>query len=199
MKVIGLTGQTGAGKSTLSDFAKKLGFAVVTADSVAREAVMPGTDCLKRLAEFFGYDIIDDGGNVIRPLLAERAFSSQKSTEMLNSITHPWIIERCSRLLEEYSKAGFPAAVLDASQLYESHGEGICDFVIAVVAENDVRLERIMQRDGISREKALLRMNAQQPQEYYTKRADFVIDGGRPVTEVQEAFSMILAKKGLTE
>ena len=136
MKVIGLTGQTGAGKSTLSDFAKKLGFAVVTADSVAREAVMPGTDCLKRLAEFFGYDIIDDGGNVIRPLLAERAFSSQKSTEMLNSITHPWIIERCSRLLEEYSKAGFPAAVLDASQLYESHGEGICDFVIAVVAEN---------------------------------------------------------------
>lgn len=198
MIVIGLTGQTGAGKSTLSDFAGNLGLAVVAADIVAREAFLPGTDCLKKAAEAFGRDIVDENGGLIRPLLAERAFSSPEATERLNRISHPWIIERCRCLLEEYRHAGYPAAVLDASQLYESSGEGLCDFVIAVTASPDVRLARIMQRDGISREKALLRMNAQQPEEYYTKRAEYVLDGGLTVPEVQEAFRRILISRSIT-
>ena len=93
--VIGITGQTGAGKSTVCSYAKKLGFAALNADLAAKEALVPGSDCLKALAEFFGYDIIDDNGFCKRTVLARRAFSDAASTEMLNRITHPWIISRC--------------------------------------------------------------------------------------------------------
>ena len=195
--VIGITGQTGAGKSTVCSYAKKLGFAALNADLAAKEALVPGSDCLKALAEFFGYDIIDDNGFCKRTVLARRAFSDAASTEMLNRITHPWIISRCREYINELSHKNNTAILFDAPQLYESGGDVLCDMVIAVTAPAEVRLERIIRRDGLSEEEALLRMRAQKSEEYYTCRADAVIDGGQPEEKVRESFRRIVEKWGI--
>ena len=193
MKVIGLTGQTGAGKSTLSDFAKKLGFAVVTADSVAREAVMPGTDCLKRLAEFFGYDIIDDKGCLKRKLLAERAFSTKENTEMLNRLTHSGINRLAAEYIRGYREEG-GMIIYDCPLLFESGGEALCDLTLAVTAPESVRLRRIMTRDSLTEREAMLRIRAQRDEEFYRSRADVVIDGSQELSAVIAGFDELIGR-----
>lgn len=192
MIVIGLTGQTGAGKTTVSEKLSGLGCAVISADGVAREAMKAGSPCLLKAAECFGEDIILPDGCCNRPLLAKRAFANRESTEKLNSITHPWIINRVREYIEELSHNNIRAIVFDAPQLYESGGDSLCDRVIAVTAPEDVRLERIISRDRISVRAAHQRMNAQHNEEYYSGRADYVIDGSRPLEEVREAAAEIL-------
>ena len=145
--IVGLTGQTGAGKSTVAGFALAMGCRIIDCDLVAREALSPGSDCLKRLSELFGSDIIDENGCCRRSLLAERAFSDKKKTELLNSVTHPWIIRRSQEYIEKYSMDFDGVIILDAPLLYESGGDILCSKVIAVTAPLDVRLERIMNRD----------------------------------------------------
>lgn len=192
--VVGLTGQTGAGKSTISLYAEEMGCAVISADAVAREALAPGSDCLKVLAESFGYDIIDKDGSCRRSLLAERAFADREKTDLLNSITHPWIISRAGEYISLYMNKNYDVILFDASQLFESGGQTLCDFVIAVTAPEDIRMERIIRRDGISREAALLRIKAQYGEEFYTSRADYVIDGSASVDEVRAQMKKILCR-----
>ena len=190
--VVGLTGQTGAGKSTVASFAEAMGCRIVNCYTVAREAHSPGSDCLKRVAELFGSDIIDDMGCCRRTLLAERAFADKEKTELLNSVTHPWIIRRSQEYIEQYSIDFDGMVILDAPLLYESGGDALCVRVIAVTAPIDVRLARIMNRDGISREHAMLRINAQKDDEYYTSKADYIIDGSKSLDEVEDSLKKIL-------
>lgn len=179
VKIFGLTGQTGAGKSTVAVYASQLGCAVIEADLVAREALEKGSDCLKRLAKVFGYDIITEDGFCNRKLLAERAFAEREKTEILNSITHPWIIRRTMEYIDEYRHKNYDIILFDAPQLFESGGDSLCDFVIAVTAPEAIRMERIMKRDGLDEKAARLRINAQHDETYYTERADYLIDGSK--------------------
>ena len=183
--VIGLTGQTGTGKSTVAGFMQEFSCAVINADEIARKATSPGSECLKRLAEHFGCDIINSDGSCNRKLLAKRAFSSRENTDILNSVTHPWILERTKEIISGYKTEGYDIIIFDAPQLFESGGEKLCDYVITVTAPPEIRLQRIMQRDMISEDAAKLRMNAQYGEEYYTSRADFIIDGSEPVKKVK--------------
>ena len=191
-KVIGLTGQTGAGKSTVSAMAESYGCHIINADKVAREATAKNSECLKRLAEFFGNDIIDSNGECVRKLLAQRAFSSRENTDMLNSITHPMIIRRISEYIGMYGED--ETVIIDAPQLFESGGDNLCSVIIAVTAPKEVRLNRITERDGITREQALMRMNVQKDEYFYTERADYVIDGGKPMKDVEAAAEAVLEK-----
>ena len=172
---IGLTGQTGAGKSTVCEMAEALSCSVINADKVAREVMGKNSDCLKRLAEFFGSDIILPDGNCNRKLLAKRAFASRENTDILNSITHPAIIERVREYIDIYSKES-----------------DISDRIISVVAPFEVRLERIMSRDGISKEDALLRMNVQYDEEFFRSKSDYIIDGSQSIEQVKYQFKKII-------
>ncbi len=192
--VIGITGQTGAGKSTVCKYAEKIGCGIADADLAAREALTKGSDCLKRLAEIFGYDIIDSDGSCKRKLLAERAFASRQKTDLLNSITHPFIIDRCREYIEELLHNNYDVVLFDAPQLFESGGNRLCDYIIAVTADKKIRLERIVKRDGLSRKEAMMRINAQYDEEYYTKNSDYVINGGKSLSSVRTDFSEILKK-----
>ena len=187
---IGLTGQTGAGKSTVCEAAEELSCRVINADKVAREVMGKNSDCLKRLAEFFGNDIILPDGNCNRKLLAKRAFSSRENTDILNSITHPAIIERVREYIDIYSKES-DIIIFDAPQLFESGGDRLCDVIIAVTAPEKTRLDRIMQRDGIGESAARLRMSAQHGEDFFRSRADFVINGGMPRRDVRAAAAEI--------
>lgn len=192
--VLGLTGQTGAGKSTVSEFMKNLGCTVISADKIAREATQTGSECLKRLADCFGYDIINNDGSCNRKRLAQKAFSSRKSTDLLNSITHPWILRRTAEYISECKSNGSDIIIFDAPQLFESGGEKMCDIVVSVTAPTEIRLSRIMNRDGINKDEALLRINAQFDESYYTSGADYVIDGSQPLGQVKEQVTGIIAE-----
>ncbi len=196
-KFIGLTGQTGAGKSTVSEFAKKMGYKVIDADKVAREVMKSGSECVKRLAEVFGSDIIKDDGSLNRKLLAQRAFSSKENTTVLNSITHPAIIARVREYIDIYAKEN-DVILFDAPQLFESGGDRICDSIIAVTAPVDVRLQRILFRDGISEKEALMRINAQFGEDFFRANCDHIIDGSRSLEDVERQFEEIM-KKVMTE
>ncbi len=190
--IVGLTGQTGAGKSTVSGFLREQGCNIINADLVAREALAVGSDVLKRLALIFGSDIIDKDGSCRRRLLAQRAFSSEENTEILNKITHPWIKARIEEYIEMYKKSNDSVIVIDAPQLFESGCDSVCDKVIAVIAPQSIRLERIIRRDSLSISEAQLRINAQHSQEYYTRKSDFIIDGSLPLEEVRSVIAGLI-------
>lgn len=173
-RVIGLTGPTGGGKSAVSDHLRALGCVIVDCDQIAREAVRD-SDVLKNLCAAFGADILDEDGALIRRRLAERAFASQETTQKLDDITHPWIMARVGEQIRAAQKLPVPAVVVDAPQLFEAHGESLCDCVLVVTAPQEERLRRICARDGLTREEALRRMSIQLSEEEFLRRADCVI------------------------
>lgn len=187
MTIIGLTGPTGAGKTTIAALLAREGFLVLDGDRIAREAMQPGSPLLPRLAEAFGGDILLPDGNLDRRLLARRAFASEETTALLNALTHPEI-ER--RMFDEIAAhPDCPAAVIDAAALIESGISQKCDLLAVVLAPQEVRLARILARDGISPEDAETRMRAQHPDSFYTDKADVVLlnDGAHaPETEIRK-------------
>lgn len=182
--VIGLTGQTGAGKSTASNAMKKCGCGIIDADKIAREAVEPKTACLKMLTNAFGCDIINKDGSLNRKKLAEKAFSSKENTQLLNEITHPYIVELTKQRIAEYFASGCNIVVFDAPQLFESGSDKLCDIIVSVIASQECRLARIISRDGISREQALSRMKVQLSEEYFKRHSDYIINGEQDINTV---------------
>lgn len=175
IRIIGLTGQTGAGKSTVAKILEENGLFIINADSVAHEVVEKGEPTLAKLSDSFGEDIINPDGTLNRKLLAKRAFSSRENTDLLNSITHPAITERIRLKISKAFENGENAIVLDAPQLFESGENEMCDIVVTVTSPLTIRLNRIMSRDDVSEEEAMLRINAQHSEEYYIKNSDIVI------------------------
>ena len=184
--IIGLTGQTGAGKSTVASRLRAGGLAVIDADVAARQVMQPGSNVLADLADAFGADILLPGGTLNRPLLAHRAFSSPAQTAKLNALTHPAILEVMRREIGRAVQGGAKAVVLDAPQLFESGADQICDFIIAVIAPEELRLRRIMERDAISENSAQLRANAQKSEAYYREHADILVRNFPPFDLAQE-------------
>lgn len=178
--IVGLTGPTGAGKGYVSEYLEKLGCYVCDTDKVAREITVKGSQFLNVLAENFGADIIDESGELKRKLLAERAFCDKEHQQLLNSLMHPEIIriakERCIDALEN----GANAAVIDAPLLFECGADKFCNTVISVITPKEVRLERIMKRDNITREMAESRMSVQHDDCFYTDSSEFVVRSYSP-------------------
>ena len=169
MIIIGLTGPTGSGKSSASAMAKDLGFKVVDCDALARVAVEKGTEGLKALVLAFGEDILNFNGTLNRKELAAKAFSSKEKTELLNKTLLPFIAE----LVKKESVGD--RVLLDAPTLFESGINSMCNVTVAVLCDKDTRLRRIMARDSIDENSALLRINAGKSDEFYKQNADFVV------------------------
>lgn len=189
--VIGLTGPTGAGKSTVAAAFAGLGCAVVDADALAREAAGEPA-CLSALAEAFGRDVLRADGTLDRRKLAGRAFSNPEQTALLNRITHPFIFRHALRRIAELKKSDAAAVVIDAALLFESGADSLCDTTVAVAAPDDTRLRRIMARDGIPKELAAARMGAQNPNEYYESRAAYVFDGRTGYAALEKEAALLL-------
>lgn len=175
MKIIGLTGLTGAGKSTVAQKLMAYGCYHIDADKVAREVINNNENVKNKLKERFGDDVINADGTINRPLLASRAFANEKSTNALNEITHPAVTEEIQSIIKDMEEVGYRGVIIDAIALFESGEDALCDFTVAVVAPKEIRLERIMKRDNITEEKALERINAQKDESFFTKQADFVL------------------------
>ncbi|MBE6809858.1 MAG: dephospho-CoA kinase [Ruminococcaceae bacterium] len=167
--VIGLTGPTGAGKSSVTTVAEELGFKVVDCDKLARKAVERGSAGHGALMLAFGTEILNREGEINRKKLAEIAFSTPKNTELLNKTVLPYIM----MLVRE--EIDCDKVLLDAPTLFESGADNLCDEVIAVISDEKTRLDRIMARDNIDEEAALLRIKAGKPDEFYIEKTDNIV------------------------
>ena len=167
--IIGLTGPTGAGKSSASSVAEKLGFKIIDCDKLARVAVEKGTDGLQSLVVAFGEDILNIDGTLNRKALAKKAFAEKEKTELLNKTILPHIV----KLVEKESVGD--KILLDAPTLFESGIDSMCDSTVAVLCDTEIRLSRIMKRDSIDKESAMLRIGAGKTDEFYNQNADYII------------------------
>lgn len=189
LPVIGLTGQTGAGKSTVCAMLREKGCYIVDTDILARKAV-ENPEVIAMLCQRFGSDIIS-GGTLDRRELARRAFATPEGTNALNMITHPEITRLAVEEIHKAENEGAKAAVIDAALLFESPLTAVCGKTVCVVADEKIRLERIMKRDSISESDAILRINAQPDEEYYKSKSDIIIsnngeDLDRQINFIQE-------------
>lgn len=175
--IVGLTGSTGGGKSTVAGLLRdRYGYTVIDADQVARQVTRPGSPLLPRLAEQFGGDILDEAGQLNRKTLASRAFTTPESALLLNRMTHPVIVEKIEGEIARLRREGISHILLDAPLLFESGADAICDVIVAVLADPAIQLERVMRRDGLTREEAQKRLSRQQPPSFYQEKADYIID-----------------------
>ncbi|EWM53859.1 dephospho-CoA kinase [Ruminococcus flavefaciens] len=173
--VVGLTGQTGAGKSTVSKIFASNGFAVIDADQVARKIVEKGTKCLDEIADFFGQGVINEDGTLNRRALAGIVFSDRSKLEMLNTISYPYITGEILRQIRVHSMKGEKLILLDAPTLFESRADDFCEIIISVLADEDIREKRIISRDGLTSEQARKRMNSQLDEEFFRSHSDYII------------------------
>lgn len=173
--VVGVTGPSGSGKTTVARLFGQKGFEVIDADVVARRVIDKNPYCIKALAKAYGSDILNEDGTLNRKELAQKAFVNKKASQKLNEITHPLIIDEIKSMINQLVAKGKKAVVLDATLLYESDADAMCDSVVAVVSSDPIRLDRIVKRDGITLEQALARMRVQNDQNFYTSQANYVI------------------------
>ncbi|MBQ3915361.1 MAG: dephospho-CoA kinase [Ruminococcus sp.] len=184
--VVGLTGQTGAGKSTVSKIFAEHGFEVINADMVARKVVEVGKPCLAEIAELFGSSVINDDGSLNRRALGQIVFCNKTKLETLNSVIYPYITAEILDMIQRFSKEGRKLILLDAPTLFESHSDDFCDIIISVLAEPEIRLKRITERDGISEADAKNRMDSQLSSEFFISRSDYIIENNHSIGKVTE-------------
>jgi dephospho-CoA kinase len=176
MKVIGLTGGIGSGKSTVSQFLAELGATILDADEVGHEALKPGTEVWERVVNEFGKGIVDASGGIDRARLGELVFNNHDARERLNNIMHPAIYSMVNARLEEYRRQGVNIAVLEVPLLLEVGWTSLVDEIWVTVAPEAVVLKRLLERTGLTEHEAKARINAQLSNEERIKHADVVID-----------------------
>lgn len=180
-EIIGLTGQTGAGKSTVRALLKMKGAAVIDADSVAHEVADNDLSCLTEIVEHFSCTVLNDKGGLNRKALGRIVFSDKKQLSVLNKIMFPYIVSAIKGRVTAYEYAGAQLIVIDGATLIESGCSKMCSVLISVTAEEETRLTRIIHRDGISKKDALRRVSAQHTEDFYTQNSDYVIkNNGTP-------------------
>ena len=188
MKIIGLTGPTGAGKSNLTETAQNLGFKVIDCDRVARKAVEKESEGLKALVKVFGADILLENGELNRKALARKAFVTTEQTETLNKTLFPFITELVEKEFDS------ELILLDAPTLIESGLNKKCDKVIGIWADPEIRLQRICERDGLSLEDAKIRLNAGKDESFYKENTDILIYNNGEIPEFRKEISEILTE-----
>jgi dephospho-CoA kinase len=174
---VGLTGSIGVGKSFVASLFAELGCHVLDADQTAREVVMPGTPGLMAITQAFGEEILNPDGTLNRKELGAVVFADEEQRQRLNHLLHPFIIARQDEILREW-ETNDPngIGIVDAALMIESGGYRRFDKLIVVHCRPEVQLERLMLRDGLSRDEAQRRIDSQMPQEEKQKFADYLID-----------------------
>lgn len=175
MKIIGLTGQTGAGKSTVCKRLEEFGYFHIDADKVYWSLLSAGSPLLASLKNTFGDDVLFSDGTLNKKVLAKKAFSSPENVKLLSDVTHPAVIDRIKEIIEEKRRENCKGVLIDAIGLFESRANELCDITVAVTAPEEIRLKRIVSRDRITEEEARLRINAQKNEAFFEKNADIII------------------------
>ncbi|MBR7097805.1 MAG: dephospho-CoA kinase [Clostridia bacterium] len=176
MLVIGLTGPSGAGKSTVGQVFASFGLPILNADAIYHTLLTPPSECLSDITECFGRDVLSADGTLNRAALASIVFNDPEELEKLNHITHSYVLRDFRRQIKRLREEGVPAAVFDAPQLFESGADRECNIVVSVLASEETCLNRIVERDGITAERARERINAQKSDRFFRTHSDYIVE-----------------------
>lgn len=199
MIVIGLTGPSGSGKGACDAIFDSLGIPYIDTDKVYHGLLIPHSPCTSELCLAFGNEILTPDGFVDRKALAKIVFSDKSgdATKRLNTITHKYVIEETNGLLDGYRKQERIAAVIDAPLLIEANMHKGCDFCISILADKEIRLARIMERDGLDASAARMRLNAQKQDEFYSSNTQYTLENNGDLASLKEALIRILRTEGI--
>ena len=190
--VLGITGGIACGKSLVCQFFRELGAAVLSADELAREVVRPGEEAYAQIVAHFGKGILTAEGNIDRTLLAEKIFLFPAERQELNRITHPAIGHLADKRISELRQdPTVPLIIYEAPLLFEAKAEERVDLVLVVATTPEQQLERLMLRDNLSQEEALLRIAAQLPLAEKISRADILVENNAPRAETRKLIHQI--------
>ena len=174
MKIIGITGGTGCGKTTALNELERRGALLIDCDAVYHRMLETDRLMLDEIEKYFPGAVID--GKLDRKALGAVVFTDEEALRDLNIITHRHINLEIRRILREHAMNGGTLAAIDAIELFSSGLAKRCTATIGVIADREVRIDRIMRRDGISREYAMMRVNAQRPNEYFIQKCSHVLE-----------------------
>lgn len=194
MKIIGLCGGSGCGKGMVSSLFLKLGIPSIDTDLVYKEITSFRSSCIEALIEAFGESIANDDGSLNREVMRSKVFFDQNkesNIKLLNQITHKFILSETRKMIDQYEAKGKKAVIVDAPLLFESEFDKLCDVTVAVIADEDKRINRIMSRDGISYDHAKNRINSQLSTSELIKKVDLVIDNNGDVNELSSKVTKI--------
>lgn len=194
MLVIGFAGGSGSGKTLASGFFLKFNIPSIDTDAVYRDMTGVGGKCIEPLRTEFGDSVINEEGALNRAALSEIVFSSAKKRERLNYITHSIILGEVRDIIKRMRKDGVAAVLVDAPLLFESGFDKECDLIVSVIADKNVRISRITKRDGISSEKAILRINSQYSDDFLIQKSDFIIVNNGTLENLEFQVSEIAKK-----
>lgn len=196
--IIGLTGGIASGKSTVSRMLEERGAIIVDADRISREIVMPGSPVLQTIAEEFGAELILEDGTLDRKRLGAMIFADEHKRLRLNEIMHPPIRAEMQRRISEFeNRHPERLIVADIPLLYESNLQHMFPEVMVVYVPVSLQLERLMKRDGLTKEEAMARIRAQMPIEDKRRLADIVIDNSQDLEATAEQLDQFMKRKGL--
>lgn len=190
--IIGLTGQTGAGKSSVREILKSKGAAVIDADTVAHNITDNNVDCIYDIVSHFSCLVLNEKGTINRKALGRIVFSDKKELAVLNKIIFPYILTDIEHQVLKYISEGAENVVIDGATIIESGCGKMCNVLISVTANEDTRIDRIINRDKISRFDAKKRVSAQKTEDFYIKNSDFVIENSGSKSELEKSVNSVL-------
>lgn len=189
--IIGITGSSGAGKSTVCEILEnEYHVKVINADKIAKELSKKGTLYLLEIVQKFGEEILLENGELNRKKLANIIYHNEEKRNQLNECTFKYIRKEIEKQIQEHKNE---LIAIDVPLLFEAKLEEICNTTIAVIAKNkEAQIARIMQRDGIDKMHAEARLSAQHPNEFYTSRCQFVITNDNEIADIEKQIEEIL-------
>ncbi len=186
MKVIGLTGGIGSGKSTVSQFLSELGANVLDADKVGHQCYQPGTEAWKDVVDAFGEEIVAPDGSIDRKKLGPIVFGDPEALIRLNQIMHPRMYDMMADQIEEYRLGGVEVVVLEAAILFEAGWTPLVDEIWITVASEPTVVQRVRERTGLPEEQIRSRIRSQLSNEERKGKADLVISNDGGLDELRE-------------
>ena len=186
MITVGLTGGIASGKSVVARLMVRCGAHLIDADTLAKEAVRPGSVVWRKIVRTFGRDIVNHEREIDRPRLGNLVFRNTKKRRQLNAIIHPWVYaeyQRRARILAKDHPDG--VLLFDLPLLFETNAQRRFDHVIVAYVDKQTQLRRIMTRDHLRRSEALERINAQLPLSQKRRDAEYVIDTRTPIAKLR--------------
>ena len=191
VKIIGLTGQSGSGKSTVSDIFSDNGFIRIDADAVSRHVA--GNPAFLDEAKLLYPDCVNDDG-LDRKKLASIVFADEEKLIEYTSIIFPYIVQNIFDLIRDAADRGADYILLDAPTLFESGLDDICNVIVSVTAPYDILVDRIIRRDGINEDMAKLRLSAMKSAEWYISRSDYCISNSGTLDKLRECVLSIITQ-----